>query len=140
MPIVNFDSLPDDARTWDVLALASAPKPPPPPPPRPVLLAHRGGALEADVPENSLPALRYAVSRGADILEFDLHATSDGVLVLMHDDTLDRTTNGKGLADDFTLADANLLFERWGRYPTVRAMVAGSLGYAPIAQPRLSMM
>jgi glycerophosphoryl diester phosphodiesterase len=92
-------------RTWDVLARASAPKPPPPPPPRPVLLAHRGGALEANVPENSLSALRYADSRGADILEFDLHATSDGVLVLMHDDDLDATTTCTGPVSAISLAD-----------------------------------
>jgi len=66
------------------------------------LCAHRGGG--ATLPENTLPALREAVRLGVHMVEFDLAVTSDDVLVLMHDATVDRTTDGKGSVRDFTLA------------------------------------
>ncbi|MFO1448949.1 MAG: glycerophosphodiester phosphodiesterase family protein [Opitutaceae bacterium] len=66
------------------------------------LCAHRGGG--ATHPENTVPALREAVRLGAHMVEFDLAVTSDGVPVLMHDATVDRTTDGKGRVLDFTLA------------------------------------
>ena len=61
---------------------------------RPRFFAHRGGALEA--PENTLEAFRNGVSAGADHLELDVHASSDGEIVVFHDPTLERTTNGVG--------------------------------------------
>jgi glycerophosphoryl diester phosphodiesterase len=85
-----------NVRTFVAIARAAAPKPPPPPPPKPVLLAHRGGAYEANVPENSLSSMQYGVAKGADILEFDLQLTADDQFVLMHDTTLDRTTTCTG--------------------------------------------
>ncbi len=60
---------------------------------RPVI-AHRGNRAHA--PENTLPALLEAVARGADALEFDLRVSRDGQLVLFHDPTLERTTDGRG--------------------------------------------
>lgn len=61
----------------------------------PLLFAHRGGAALA--PENTLEAFREAVDRwGADILEMDVHRTLDGHLVVIHDPTVDRTTDGSG--------------------------------------------
>jgi glycerophosphoryl diester phosphodiesterase len=62
--------------------------------PRPLAFAHRGGA--AHWPENTLTAFRGGVEAGVDALETDLHMSRDGVLVLAHDATVDRTTNGKG--------------------------------------------
>jgi len=62
--------------------------------PFPHLLAHRGGGSLA--PENTLAALRAAVRHGFRAVEFDAKLTRDGVTILMHDDTLDRTTNGRG--------------------------------------------
>lgn len=56
--------------------------------------AHRGGAREA--PENSLAAFRHAAALGFECLETDVRPTRDGVAVLMHDATLDRTTDGSG--------------------------------------------
>lgn len=56
--------------------------------------AHQGGALEA--PSSTLWAMEQALDAGADALELDLHATSDGHLVVCHDPTLERTTNGAG--------------------------------------------
>ncbi|WP_299039207.1 glycerophosphodiester phosphodiesterase family protein [uncultured Pseudokineococcus sp.] len=62
--------------------------------PRPLLLAHRG--FSRDGLENTLAAFAAALELGADVLETDVHTTSDGVLVAFHDDRLDRTTDGEG--------------------------------------------
>jgi glycerophosphoryl diester phosphodiesterase len=61
---------------------------------RPLVMAHRGG--RALWPENTLYAFERAVELGVDVLEMDVHTTADGVPVVMHDDTVDRTTNGSG--------------------------------------------
>jgi len=64
------------------------------------VIAHRGGAALA--PENTEAAFRNAARIGADWIEFDVHRTSDGVLVIMHDDTVNRMTNGVGFIKDMT--------------------------------------
>ncbi len=64
----------------------------------PYVIAHQGG--DGLRPGNTLAAFRHAQSLGADVLEMDLHATRDGVLILMHDETVDRTTDGKGAANE----------------------------------------
>lgn len=66
------------------------------------LVAHRGAASAA--PENTLAAIRKALDSPADYVEIDLHQTIDGELVLMHDASVNRTTNGKGAIADLTLA------------------------------------
>jgi len=71
------------------------------------LCAHRGGGVA--FPENTLPALQNAAQLGAQMVEFDLALTSDGELVLMHDRTVNRTTNGKGRVSDLTLAEIKRL-------------------------------
>lgn len=63
-------------------------------------IAHQGGALEA--PGNTLAAFRTALENGADVLEFDVQQTADGELVVLHDDTVDRTTDGQGRVDELT--------------------------------------
>ncbi|MEA3076356.1 MAG: glycerophosphoryl diester phosphodiesterase [Actinomycetota bacterium] len=63
--------------------------------------AHQGGAKEA--PSSTLFALRQAVAAGADALELDVHMTADGVLVVCHDATVDRTTDGFGAIASLTL-------------------------------------
>ncbi|TDD97257.1 glycerophosphodiester phosphodiesterase [Jiangella asiatica] len=65
-------------------------------------IAHQGGELEA--PSDTLYAFKTAVDKGADVLELDVHATADGELVVLHDTTVDRTTNGTGRVDALTLA------------------------------------
>ena len=62
--------------------------------PRPRLFGHRGAAGLA--PENTLPSFERAVADGAGYLELDVHATRDGVVVVIHDPTLERTTDGVG--------------------------------------------
>jgi glycerophosphoryl diester phosphodiesterase len=65
------------------------------------VIAHRGGAAYA--PENTLAAFRNAIAQGADWLEMDVQMTKDGELVVIHDETVDRTTNGSGAVRDLTL-------------------------------------
>jgi glycerophosphoryl diester phosphodiesterase len=69
--------------------------------------AHQGGAREA--PSSTLYAFRAAVAAGATALEMDVHATADGHLVVCHDATVDRTTNGTGAISRLTLAEVRAL-------------------------------
>ena len=69
--------------------------------PRPRVMGHRGAAGVA--PENTLVSFRAALDAGADVLEMDVHATKDGHLVVIHDPTVDRTTNGTGEVRTMTL-------------------------------------
>ncbi len=68
-----------------------------------LVVAHRGDWRNA--PENSLLAFQNCIDMGADMVELDLKKTKDGHLVLMHDKTIDRTTNGKGQPSDYTLEE-----------------------------------
>jgi len=74
---------------------------------KPVILAHRAGQFEA--PENTLVAIDTSFRNGASAVEVDLDFTSDGVAVLMHDDTVDRTTDGSGLLSSYTFEDIRKL-------------------------------
>jgi len=71
--------------------------------PATLLAAHRGGSLLW--PENSLLAFRNAVALGADFIEFDVHLSRDGEVVVIHDPTLERTTTGAGPVKDRTVAE-----------------------------------
>ena len=66
-----------------------------------VVIAHRG--CWEDSPENSIAAIEACIAAGVDMVELDVRATRDGELVLMHDETLDRTTNRKGSLTDYSL-------------------------------------
>jgi glycerophosphoryl diester phosphodiesterase len=66
-------------------------------------IAHRG--YSARYPENTLLAFAKAIEAGADMIEFDLHFSSDGELVVIHDDRINRTSNGRGRVAELTLAD-----------------------------------
>ncbi|MCP4643469.1 MAG: hypothetical protein GY851_23680 [bacterium] len=65
--------------------------------------AHRGD--NAAAPENTVPAFASAVRKGAHQIEFDVHLTKDGVPIVMHDSTVDRTTDGTGAVADLTFAE-----------------------------------
>jgi len=70
---------------------------------RPVIVAHRG---TPDVqPENTLPSFQLALAQGADVLETALHFTRDNEIVLFHDHTVDRMTEGQGALQNYTLAE-----------------------------------
>jgi glycerophosphoryl diester phosphodiesterase len=73
----------------------------------PLRIAHRGGA--GIWPENTLYAFERAAKLGVDMIELDIHASADGVLVVMHDETVDRTTDGAGLIRQKTLAELKTL-------------------------------
>jgi glycerophosphoryl diester phosphodiesterase len=70
-------------------------------------IAHRGASAAA--PENTLPAFEAALAAGADAVELDVHRAADGTLVVIHDPTLARTTNGQGSVSAHTLADLRRL-------------------------------
>ncbi len=72
-----------------------------------VIVAHRG--MVAGFPENTLAAYRKAIEMGFSAIEIDLRATADGHIVVMHDDTVDRTTSGRGKVSELTLADVRSL-------------------------------
>jgi glycerophosphoryl diester phosphodiesterase len=74
---------------------------------RPPVLGHRGASAYA--PENTFAAFELALQLGADGLETDVRVTADGVLVLLHDDTVGRTTNGDGRLDELTRAQLERL-------------------------------
>lgn len=74
---------------------------------RPLVIAHRGG--KGLWPENSLFAFQRASDLGVDMLEMDLHLSSDGELVVIHDRTLERTTNGQGAVAAHSLAQLQAL-------------------------------
>ena len=69
----------------------------------PVVIAHRGGARLR--PENTLEAFEHALTLGVDALECDVHLSRDGDAVVIHDPTLDRTTDARGPVRAWTAAD-----------------------------------
>jgi glycerophosphoryl diester phosphodiesterase len=86
--------------------------------PRPSVIAHRGD--KAHAPENTLSAFRMAQDKGADAIEFDVKLTADGQVIVLHDQTVDRTTNGTGNVAKLSLAavrelDAGVQFP--GQFP-----------------------
>lgn len=87
---------------------------------------HRG--LKIYGIENTMAAFRMAISFGVDMIETDVHMTKDGHLILMHDDTLDRTTNGSGKIRDMTLS----------RIKKLDATVNKSIALAPEPPPTLT--
>lgn len=78
----------------------------------PLIIAHRGASVQA--PENTMPAFRRAIELGADGIELDVHMSADGYLVVIHDETADRTSNSNGLIKDKTLSELKSLdFGSW---------------------------
>ena len=69
----------------------------------PQIFAHRGARVAA--PENTLPAFQAALDMGADGIELDVHCSKDGQLVVIHDFTVDKTTNGSGKVGNFTVTE-----------------------------------
>jgi glycerophosphoryl diester phosphodiesterase len=71
--------------------------------PRPIIFGHRGASAHA--PENTIAAFKLALEQGADAVELDAKLTADGAVIVIHDLTLDRTTNGSGPVSAHSLAD-----------------------------------
>ena len=93
---------------------------------RPVVVAHRGASAER--PENTLAAFARAADLGADAVEFDVRVTADGRGVVLHDDTLDRTTDGEGPLAERTLAEVRGLRAGGEPVPTVEEALAALSG------------
>jgi glycerophosphoryl diester phosphodiesterase len=74
---------------------------------RPYIIGHRG-ALDC-APENTMASFREGLAQGADLIELDVQMSADGQLVVIHDQTLERTTNGRGLVADTPLAELRAL-------------------------------
>ena len=88
----------DRVTTWDIDPGSQA---------LPLIIAHRGDLSTA--PENTLPAFQRAWDAGADGVELDVRVTRDGKLVVFHDRTLERTSNGRGPVSNFTLTEIRSL-------------------------------
>ena len=96
--------------------------------PKPYVMAHRGNS--ARHPENTMAAFRQAVEDGADIIETDLHVSADGILMCIHDETVDRTTDGQGKVRDMICSELQALNANYGhvrsevsRIPTLQAVL-----------------
>ena len=74
---------------------------------RPLVISH--AACAGHAPENTLAGLRLALHMGADAIEVDVHLSADGIPILMHDDSVDRTTDGRGTVASLTLAELRKL-------------------------------
>lgn len=79
------------------------------------MASHRG--THTHDPENSLAALEAAIQVGVDFVECDLRTTKDGHIVILHDSTVDRTTNGKGKLAELTLTEVKAVTLRDSRFP-----------------------
>jgi glycerophosphoryl diester phosphodiesterase len=79
-------------------------------------MAHQGG--DGERPSNTMAAFTHAAEIGVDVLEMDIHSTRDGVLVVIHDATIDRTTDGEGRVNDFTF-DELQAFDAAYHWPTL---------------------
>lgn len=102
---------------------------------RPLVIAHRGASAVA--PENTLESFNLAVSLGADGIELDVHLSSEGVPVVIHDSRVDRTTDGRGAVARLSLPelaklDASARFRRrLSTSPRLRSRVRRTLGGVP---------
>ncbi|THU05077.1 DUF1080 domain-containing protein [Lampropedia puyangensis] len=87
---------------------------------KPIVVGHRG--MPGTTDENTLESAHAAVQAGADAVENDIYITTDGVLVIMHDDTVNRTTDGQGKIEEMTLAQVKALRTKGGNYqvPTLQ--------------------
>src|SRR5262249_4645427 len=104
---------------------------------RPLVFAHRGGS--ALRPENTLAAFANGLSLGADGLELDVHLSRDGVVVVHHDRTLERTTTLGGpiaarTADELARVDVPSLAEVLARHRTTRVIVELKVNHPELAQ------
>ncbi|KMQ59536.1 glycerophosphodiester phosphodiesterase [Chryseobacterium angstadtii] len=98
-----------------------------------MVVAHRADWREA--PENSVMAVKKAIEKGVNMVEIDLALTKDSILIVMHDNTIDRTTTGKGKPSDYTLEEIKKFYLRDGlgvptqmRIPTLEEILNTTQG------------
>ena len=111
---------------------------------RPLIFAHRGGMALG--PENTIQAFDAGINAGADGLELDVHLAADGIVVVHHDRTLERTTRGSGplaarTAAELAALDVPTLADVLRRYPAARVIIEmkeerAALGHAVAADVR----
>lgn len=90
-------------------------------------IGHRGACGHA--PENTLASIERAIALGCALTEVDVRRTADGALVLLHDERVDRTTNGRGLVDEITLEDIRKLDAGGGQtLPTLEEALTAASG------------
>lgn len=91
----------------------------------PLVIAHRGGRIWA--PENTLAGFKKSLDLGADGIELDIHRCKTGELIVIHDETVDRTTDGSGLVKNMTLAQLRGLSAgaKWAPASQLRKLSAG---------------
>lgn len=95
-------------------------------------IAHRGAS--AYEPENTLRSFKVAIDMKADMIEFDVRMSKDGHLVVIHDNTVDRTTNGRGYVNELTLEELeNLDAGRGEKIPTLKEVVELGVGKTKFA-------
>ena len=109
----------------------------------PLVYAHRGGA--ALRPENTIAAFDHGLSCGADGLEFDVHLSRDSVVVIHHDETLDRMTRGRGRVADHTAAelaalDVPTLSDVLARYPDIPLIVELKVDSSELARRAIDLL
>jgi glycerophosphoryl diester phosphodiesterase len=103
-----------------------------------MVIAHRG--FSGHAPENTLISFKKAIELGSDMIELDIHLSKDREVVVIHDDTLDRTTDGRGKVVDFTVKELKKLDagSRFGsqyageRIPTLKEVLELSKGKIPV--------
>lgn len=105
----------------------------------PLIIAHRGASAYA--PENTLRAFQLAIAQGAQMIELDLHTTQDGHVVVIHDETLNHTTDLQGRVDRLTLAELKRADAGQGeQVPTLEEVLELTTGkvrlYLEIKDPR----
>jgi glycerophosphoryl diester phosphodiesterase len=101
-------------------------------------IAHRGGSAGTGIPEGTLAAFEAAIAAGADGLEFDVRVTSDGALVVLHDATVDRTTDGHGPIAAMTLEQVRALDAGGGAtIPTVQEVVDSAKPSGTLLMPEI---
>ncbi len=106
---------------------------------RPLVMGHRGAP--DDAPENTLASFTLASMQGAEVLETDLRFTRDNVILLIHDATVDRTTDGTGAVSEMTLAEIKKLHTRPSKPgqppgaapPTLEELLQITRGETPLA-------
>ncbi|MCA9913430.1 MAG: glycerophosphodiester phosphodiesterase [Anaerolineae bacterium] len=91
-----------------------------------LVIAHQGG--DGLRPSNTMASFEHAMELGVDVLEMDIHSTSDGVLVTIHDDTVDRTTDGTGRVQDMTFEELQQLDAGYN-WPTLQEAQAEIEGH-----------
>ena len=98
------------------------------------ICAHRGA--QDSYPENTIPAFREAIRLGAHMIELDVNLTKDGHMVIMHDLTVDRTTDGKGKISELTLAEIKKLDAGGWKHPIFKGERVPTLAEALAIMPR----